>query len=117
MNIAPEIPYRFALAGFLGLFALMMLWNTVLTSPSKLPVAIMLFITVTPLLLPMRGFLAAQQKSCIWLAYISLPYFIHGCLEAFANSNVRLYAVLEMLLSLMIFFGAMFYVRFSKIHH
>jgi uncharacterized membrane protein len=113
MKIAPSFPYRIALAGFFGLFTLLMLWNTVLRPTSKLPVALMLLITVTPLLLPMRGFLDGKLKSSAWLAYISLIYFIHGCLEAYANVDIRSYALLETLLSLMIFFGASFYIRLS----
>jgi uncharacterized membrane protein len=113
MKIAPRSLYWIALVGFFGLFALLMLWNTVLTPPSKLPVALMILITVTPLLLPMRGFLDRQLKSCAWLAYISLIYFIHGCVEAYVNANTRPYALLEILLSLMIFFGASFYIRLT----
>jgi uncharacterized membrane protein len=113
MKIAPNFPYRIALAGFFGLFALLMLWNTVLTPESKLPVALMLLITVTPLLLPMRGFLDRRLKSCAWLAYISLVYFVHGCVEAYVNASTRPYALLEILLSLMIFFGSTFYIRLS----
>jgi uncharacterized membrane protein len=113
MKIAPYFLYWIAIAGFFGLFALLMLWNTILTPPSKLPVALMILITVTPLLLPMWGFLDRQLKSCAWLAYISLIYFIHGCVEAYANANTRPYALLEILLSLMIFFGASFYIRLT----
>jgi uncharacterized membrane protein len=114
MSITPSFPYRIALTGFFGLFFLLMLWNTVLAPSPKLPVALMLLITVTPLLLPMRGFLNAQPKSCAWLAYISLIYFVYGCSEAYADANVRPYALLEVLFSLMIFFGATFYIRLSK---
>ena len=113
MKIAAGFPYRIALVGFFGLFALLMLWNTILTPVSKLPVALLLIITITPLLLPMRGFLDRQLKSCAWLAYISLIYFIHGSLEAYANVNIRPYALLETLLSLMIFFGTTFFIRLS----
>lgn len=113
MKIAANFPYRIALAGFFGLFALLMLWNTVLTPASKLPVALMLVFTITPLLLPMRGFLDGRLKSCAWLAYISLIYFIHGCSEAYVNASIRQYALLEIFLSLMIFFGASFYIRLS----
>lgn len=116
MKITANFPYRVALIGFLGLFMLLMLWNTVLAPASKLPVALMLIITVTPLLLPMRGFLDGQLKNCAWLAYISLIYFIHGCLEAYANVGIRPYAFLETLLSLMIFFGTTFYIRLSGSH-
>ncbi len=113
MKIAPRFLYWIAVAGFFGLFALLMLWNTVLTPASKLPVALMLLITITPLLLPMRGFLDRELKSCAWLAYISLIYFVHGCVEAYVNASTRPYALLEILLSLMLFFGASFYIRLT----
>jgi uncharacterized membrane protein len=117
MKIAASFPYRIALVGFFGLFALLMLWNTVLTPAPKLPVAFMLILTVTPLLLPMRGFLDGRPKSCAWLAYISLIYFVHSCLEGYANDSIRPYALLETLLSLMIFFGATFYIRLARKHN
>ena len=113
MKIAPRFLYWIALTGFFGLFALLMLWNTVLTPASNFPVALMLLITVTPLLLPMRGFFNGRLKSCAWLAYISLIYFVHGCAEAYVNASTRPYALLEILLSMMIFFGATFYIRLS----
>ena len=116
MKLASSFPYRIALMGFFGLFALLMLWNTVFNADAstKKPVALMLLITVTPLLLPMRGFLDKRPKSCAWLAYISLIYFVHGCLEAYANAVIRPYALLETAFSLMIFFGATFYIRLAK---
>ena len=116
MKITPNFPYCIALTGFFGMFALLMLWNTVLAPASKLPVALMLVVTVTPLLLPMRGFLDKRLKSCAWMAYVSLIYFVHGCAEAYANIAIRPYALLETLLSLMIFFGATFFIRLSGKH-
>ena len=113
MNIKPIHYYIVALTGFFGLFTLLMLWNTVLEPSSQFPVALMLLITVTPLLLPMRGLLDRKPKSCAWMAYISLIYFIHGSVEAFVNSNGRLYPSLEIILSLMLFFGTTLYVRFA----
>lgn len=113
MNIKPIYYYATALTGFFGLFALLMLWHTVLAPSSRLPVALVLLVTVTPLLLPMRGMLNRNLKSCAWGAYISLIYFIHGAQEFYASAAGRLYATLEIVLSLMLFFGATFYVRFS----
>ena len=113
MSIKPIYYYTVAMAGFLGLFALLMLWNTVLAPSSRFPVALMLLITVTPLLLHMRGLLDRKPKSCAWMAYISLIYFIHGSTEVYANVNERLYASLEIMFSLMLFFGATLYVRFA----
>ena len=113
MNIKPIYFYIVALTGYFGLFSLLMLWNTVLAPSSRFPVALRLLITVTPLLLPLRGFLDRNPKSCAWMAYISLPYFIHGSIEAYVNTNGRLYPSLEIIFSLMLFFGATLYVRFA----
>jgi uncharacterized membrane protein len=113
MKIKPIYFYRLALAGYFGLFALLMLWNTVLTPVSRLPVALLLLITVTPLLLPLRGFLNRNAKSCAWMAYVSLIYFMHGSVETYVNSNGRLYPSLEVILGLMLFFGTTLYVRLA----
>ncbi|MDI1231300.1 MAG: DUF2069 domain-containing protein [Methylobacter sp.] len=113
MTIKPIYYYIIALTGFFGLFALLMLWNTVLVPSTRLPVALVLLVAVTPLLLPMRGLLNRNPRSCAWAAYISLIYFLHGTAEAYVNPDERLYASLEILLSLMLFFGTTFYIRFA----
>lgn len=113
MKLNPNYCYSIALAGFFGLFALLMLWHTVLGPSSRFPVALVLLITVTPLLLPMRGLLARNLKSCAWAAYLSLLYFVHGSVEAYVNADERFYALMETLLSLMLFFGCSFFIRFS----
>lgn len=105
--------YAVALFGYFGLFILLMLWNTVLSSSPLLPIALMLLICISPLLLPLRGLLHGNLKSTAWAAYVSLIYFIHGTLEAYSEPSVRLYAMLEIIFSLMLFFGATFYVRYS----
>ena len=104
--------YALALSGYLGLFALIMLWNTVISPPEKLPVALALIITVTPLLLPLRGFIKGNLKSCSWMAYLSMPYFIHGSIEAYARTE-RLLPSLEVLFSLMLFLGCTLFVRYA----
>ena len=50
MTIKPLYFYTTALIGFFGLFALLMLWNTLLAPSSRFPVALILLVTVTPLL-------------------------------------------------------------------
>jgi uncharacterized membrane protein len=115
MKINPDYYYYLSLLGFLGLFIWLMLWNTVLgTHTGQSPVALMLIITVTPLLLPMRGLLNRNRRSCAWAAYISLAYFIHGATETYVNAGQRYCIALEVLFSLMLFFGATLYVRFVE---
>jgi uncharacterized membrane protein len=111
MNIKPIHCHIIALTGFFGLFALLMLWNTVLAPSTRFPVALVLLVGITPLLLPMRGLLDRNPRGCAWAAYVSLIYFLHGTAEAYVNADERLYASLEVMLSLMLFFGSAFYVR------
>lgn len=99
-----------ALAGFFGLFLLLMAWHTVLSPSGKLPTALLLLISVGPLLLPFKGFLNRNLKSCTWMSYLSLPYFAHGVAEAYVSQSERPYALLEVLFSLLLCFGAGLYV-------
>ncbi|MBD9359779.1 DUF2069 domain-containing protein [Methylomonas fluvii] len=102
--------YYAALVGFFGLFLLMMAWHTLLSPSNKLPTALMLLISVGPLLLPFKGLLNRNLKSCTWMCYLSLPYFAHGAAEAYVNQIERPYALLEVLFSLLLCFGAGLYV-------
>jgi len=104
--------YSLALFGYVGLFSLLMLWNTLLSPPAKLPVALVLIVLVTPLLLPFRGFLKGNLKSCSWMAYLSMPYFIHGCVETYSRTDYLLPA-LEVTFSLLLFLGATLFVKNS----
>jgi uncharacterized membrane protein len=113
MNIKPIYFHTLALTGFFGLFTLLMLWNTVLATSHEFPVALKLLITVTPLLLPLRGLLNKNPRSCAWMAYISLIYFTHGSIETYADSTQRMFPVLEFTFSLILFFGTTLYVRYS----
>ena len=99
-----------ALLGFFGLFSLHMAWHAWLLPPAQFPVALLLIVSIGPLLLPMRGFLRGNLKSCTWMSYLSLPYFIHGVVESYANAAIRSYTVAEIVFSLMLCLGAGFYV-------
>ena len=74
-----------------------------------MPTALVLLISAGPLLLPFRGLLDRNLKSCTWMSYLSLPYFAHGVAEAYA-SQIWLSPALESFFSLMLCFGAGLYV-------
>lgn len=102
-----------ALTGYFGLFGLLMLWNTVLAPSRSFSVALVwLILVLTPLLLPLRGLLKADKKNCAWAAYVSLLYFLHGTDAVYNHANGYLLASFEVFFSLILFFGATFYVRF-----
>jgi uncharacterized membrane protein len=102
--------FYIALFGFFGLFFLQLAWHTILFPVSHFPTALMLIMTVGPILLPFRGLLNGNLKSCTWMSYLSLPYFAHGVAEAYVSDSARYYALLEVLVSLFLCFGAGFYV-------
>lgn len=102
--------YYAALIGFFGLFFLLMAWPTLISPSARFPTVVLLLIGVGPLLLPFKGFLNQNLKSCTWMSYLSLPYFIHGVIEAYVDPILRPYALLEIVFSLLLCFGAGFYV-------
>lgn len=102
--------YYAALVGFFGLFLLLMAWPTLLAPSTQLPKVLILLISVGPLLLPFRGLLNRNLKSCTWMSYLSLPYFAHGVAESYVNQGQRPYALLEVTFSLLLCFGAGLYV-------
>ncbi|MDD4914436.1 MAG: DUF2069 domain-containing protein [Methylococcales bacterium] len=102
--------YHAALIGFFGLFFLQSAWHTLLFPNGGFPKALLLMLTVGPLLLPFKGFLNRSLKSCTWMSYLSLPYFAHGVAEAFVSREERPYALLEVAFSLLLCFGSGFYV-------
>lgn len=102
--------YYMALAGFFGLFTLLMLWNTVISPSQHLPVALVIFSVITPLLLPFRGLLNGKLKSLTWMSYISLFYFTYGISEAYTNADELYLALLEIFFSLLLCVGSGAYV-------
>ena len=99
-----------ALTGFFGLFLLLMLWNTVISPSEHLPTALVLIAVISPLLIPMRGFLNANLRSCTWMSYLSLFYFTYGISEAYTTTTELYYALLEVFLSLLLCIGCSLFV-------
>lgn len=99
-----------AVTGFFGLFSLLMLWNTILAPTTHFPIGFVLLAVVTPILIPFRGLLNADLKSCTWMGYLSLFYLTHGIAEAYLATDEQLYALLEVFFSLLLCAGASFFV-------
>ncbi|MEQ1637876.1 MAG: DUF2069 domain-containing protein [Methylococcales bacterium] len=114
MQIKADYFYSLALVGFFGLFILLMVWNTLWYPSTKLPVALVLLLAIMPLLLPLRGLLKANARSCAWMAYLSIAYLMHGSVEAYVNAAERLPASLEVFFSATLFIGATFFIRFKN---
>lgn len=108
--------YWLQLLSYLCLIGFITAWITLLAPPQTFPVALVLITCVIPLLLPLRGVLHGKEKPVNWAAYLSLLYFIHGTTEAFASSATRLLGLLEIVISLTVFFSASLYIRHISKH-
>ncbi|MCK5092300.1 MAG: DUF2069 domain-containing protein, partial [Gammaproteobacteria bacterium] len=60
------------------------------------------------------GLLRGKRYTYVWTSYLSMIYFAHGIGEAYTLPDERWYAITEILLSIMLFAGALIYVRNKK---
>ncbi len=104
------------LIGYFGLLVLLMLWYTWLAPSDTIPKSVVLVIFVGPLLLPLRGLLHGRPYTHAWASFLIWIYFIHGVMEAYATPEHRLLASLEIILSLTMYTGTVFYARLQSRH-
>lgn len=99
-----------SLASFLGLAALLLIWNLGYAAvPARLLWAVLAF-QMLPLLLLAPGMFSGHPRTHSWACFVVNLYFIQGVLAAFDPSK-RLFGWLEILLSLTLFTSALFYTR------
>jgi uncharacterized membrane protein len=96
----PRYCYYSTLLSFLALFIWLMVWHIYLAPSAHWPVSLTLIVVIGPLLLPWRGLIHGNRRSAIWLCYLSLPYFIHGVVEAYAGEGGAVYPLTEAMLSM-----------------
>ena len=108
--------YWLQLLSYLCLIGFVTAWITLLAPPQTFPIALVLIVCVIPLLLPLMGVLHGKEKPVNWAAYLSLLYFIHGTTEAFASSATRTLGIIEIIISLTVFFSASLYIRHISKH-
>ena len=115
MGTPSRIAHHTAIAGFFSLLSLLLLWPTFILPPQRVPVAVVLIVSVLPLMFPLRGLLHGRPAACTWAAFLSLFYFIHGVTDVAGNTSAqRIPGGLEILASLLIFFGCTMYLKSLK---
>ncbi|HIL92183.1 MAG TPA: DUF2069 domain-containing protein [Cycloclasticus sp.] len=108
--------YWLQLLSYLSLIGYITAWITFLAPPETFPVGLMLITCVVPLLLPLLGVLHGRDKPVNWAAYLSLLYFIHGVSEVFASPDTRILGIIEIVISLTVFFSGSLYIRHVSKH-
>jgi uncharacterized membrane protein len=109
---------QLALASYLLLIALVVLWEGWLAPAPLAPPGFWLTIKGVLLLAPLFGLLRDKPRSYLWASLLVMLYFTEGTMllylhraEDFALHNVLPYALLETLLTLVFIASAGFYVR------
>lgn len=98
-----SIAHRIALAAWIALIALCVLWEVWL-APIR-PGGSWLALKALPLLLPLRGLLRAENKSYQWALLLILLYLFEGSARAFEPAPYGTLAWFELAL-VAVFFGA-----------
>lgn len=101
-TIEPLRPvYRVGLFAWAALTVLQPLWHAWLAPPERLPVGLVLAVTVVPLLLPLTA-LRNPRRALLWVGILSLFYFCHGVSEAWSAPDTRALAIVEIVLTVLL---------------
>lgn len=98
-------------AGYFGLLIFLPIWHLILV-PSVMDKYITLLLTIGPLLLPLRGIVKQQPYTYAWSNFIVLIYMIHGLTLIWDRPDERLYVIVELLLTSMMFIGCSYFAKF-----
>ncbi len=110
-----------ALASYLALIVVIVLWEGWLAPPTPAPRLFWLGLKLAPLVLPLYGMLRAKPKTYIVAALIVLLYFTEGVMLAYSafkgteGRGVLAYALAQTALAIVFFVGAAFYSRFRNL--
>ncbi|MGO3891123.1 MAG: DUF2069 domain-containing protein [Paenalcaligenes sp.] len=106
--------HRVAAASLIGLIILSLVWEMWL-APLR-PGGSYLALKVLPLILPLPGILRGKIYTLQWSSMLILLYFMEGCVRAWSDPNpVSVYcAIVEIVLSTVFYFCAIFYLRPAK---
>ncbi len=106
----PDLLHRMAVASLIGLIVLCALWELVL-APLR-PGGSWMVIKALPLLLPLSGTIRRNIYTMQWASMMILLYFTEGVVRAWSERGMsQLLASVEILLSTVFFFCAIFFLR------
>ena len=92
-------------AAWAGLILLQPLWYLWLAPPANGQAGLALALTLPPLLLPLLAVRRGPRRMLLWIGIVSLGYFSHGVVAAWANPAARLPALVEVVLCVVLVFS------------
>lgn len=67
-----------------------------------------------PLLIPLKGLLDNRRYTYKWVGFLTLLYIGIGISESFSNPELRLYSILTLVFSSLLFIGSVYYSRYLR---
>lgn len=104
-----RIAWHVAVAAWLALIALTLLWETWI-APLR-PGGSWLALKALPLAFALRGLLRADAYTMQWALMLSLLYVLEGAVRLFDAPPVNLLAAVELALAVLFFVAAIVYLR------
>ena len=68
-----------------------------------------------PLLIPLQGFVKDRLYTYKWVGFLALLYFCIGVSELVSNPEMRIYAYLTTLFSVLLFLSSIYYTRYLRL--
>ena len=105
-----------SIVSLIALILLSVAWEGWL-APIK-PGGSMMILKVLPLLLPLFGILHGKRYTYQWASLLILVYFTEGAVRAWSDHGLaRQLAMLEVVLTVIFFFAAIYYARATARSH
>lgn len=89
---------RSGIVAWVALFLLQILWHGWWLPPANGQTGLALALTLPPLILPLLAMRRGIKRSLLWVGIVSLGYFCHGVVAAWAEPSLRVPASIEIVL-------------------
>ena len=97
-----------SLASILALIASQLSLALWLDNPSATIIALVL---TAPLVIPLKGMFGDRRYTFKWVGFLPMLYLAIGISESFSNPELRVYGILTIAFSSLLFFSSIYYSR------
>ncbi|NMH61096.1 DUF2069 domain-containing protein [Alteromonas ponticola] len=111
MNLSTSFYRYLALLSYAGLLILVASWNFVVVEDTPYSGLFIFLVYILPLLLPLKGIIQAKPYTHAWANFIVMFYLLHGFTISYAEPALRVYGIIEIVLSTLMFIGCSFFAR------
>ena len=96
------IAMRCGFLAWAGLVILQIVWHAWLAPPVNGQIGLALALTLPPLLLPLLALRRSAKRALLWIGIVSLGYFCHGVVAAWSIALMRMLAIIEVILCVLL---------------